>query len=1114
MSGKILARVSALSLAILLAACGGDGDSTPLVDTSGGGGNPNDPNSPVNPENPGDTTPPPILSIQATPESVIAGNSRRIDISAVDADGNKVTGTGNQVTLSSVCAASDSATFDNTNLNISDGSVFTNYTPTAACVGSDIITARWNGDDEITKDLEMLVIQAESTPSLLLSADPASVIAGNSRRIDISAVDADGNKVTGTGNQVTLSSVCAASDSATFDNTNLNISDGAVFTNYTPSEDCVSPDIITARWNGGDDIMKSLSIEVLATQVPDLVLGRYMGGVFLEGEIHVLDSLPLSNTGPESSTTRLSVDVYDKANMRLAQGKEHKVDFYSSCSDSGWAGFNQASVTSETGEAKTVYTLGSDSLCTTSDTVYARLNDNYSVKAKLNIPIIDTNVPAQLLKVGILTGINFNEGNITANPGNLKITAGQPAPETELRFDIVDASNKLDTGTHTYEFTSMCLDAGRATITGTNGVAISGKGIATYTASAQCIGPDTVSVIVNENSDLRASTDLIIAEQQLVLGSLDGAGGFNPGVLNIASNQLGYNSNQNTTTDILTAVALEDGTGGYDVLRGTNVSLDLFSTCTESNRSTITTTGTTQTGELISLYTANDCVGDDVIYGRITGSQELASGSVTIAKKEGLDLQLGHFDSSSSNFVGDIIGNTRSTALLSGVQTKLFLSIVDKATGERVKGQPLTVEFASRCGGIPGAESPLSANTSTISLGYTEILYTAKSCDLPQDLVTATLTGTEGLLATAEVTIDLGKASANSLTADFPAPNSIAPSFLSTEGRETTSTLRVQLKNNQNKGVQGEIISFRLDNPNDAGSTDSAILTPVDGGRTDASGFAEVKIKAARNVDNVVFRVVSSFTDSDGNVIETFSAPIAVNSKLPVQERFSLGTSNFAPDAQGKNGVEVDLTLLAADDQGNRIRGNTIVNFETYLGTAANKKQAGSIDPECILDNDGRCTVTWEGLNIVSTNEAEKFATIRAYTQGIRADGSTGIIESSTRLLMSTSANIQVELTPNSITSAGGAFCAEAFVDILGNSGINAPPVGTTLEFEATGGTLIPASSSSFTLGSSSALLLPSKTFEGCTFFEPDPTSTDPLRLTVTATPPAGSPVSTTVVAP
>jgi len=115
---------------------------------------------------------------------------------------------------------------------------------------------------------------------------------------------------------------------------------------------------------------------------------------------------------------------------------------------------------------------------------------------------------------------------------------------------------------------------------------------------------------------------------------------------------------------------------------------------------------------------------------------------------------------------------------------------------------------------------------------------------------------------------------------------------------------------------------------------------------------------------------------------------------------------------------------------------------------------------------------------------------------------------------MTTSAGIQVELTPNSITSEGGAFCAEAFVDILGNSVVNAPPVGTTLEFEATGGTLIPASSNSFTLGSSSALLLTPQTFAGCTFFEPDPTSTDPLMLAVIATPPAGSPVSTTVVTP
>jgi len=951
------------------------------------------------------------------------------------------------------------------------------------------------------------------TPTLSITANPAEVIAGNSRRVFISAFDADSVKATGVDVKVVLSSVCANSTdegaAATFEKNSLDISEGSVFTNYTPTEACIGTDTISARWNGNDEVKAELDITVLEPPTPVLALGTYIGDVFQEGEIEILDSLPLSNSGIESDKeTRLRVALYDIANKRLVDGIEHKITFYSSCSSSGWASFDEALVTPETGDANTLYTLGDDSRCTTSDTVYARLDDDFSIKAKTEIGINDTNVPEPVLRVGVLTGGTFNEGDISADPAGLRIITGQPSPETELRFAIVNASDEPHPGSHTYEFTSMCIDAERASIT--NGNTQSGLGIATYKASEECLGTDTVSVVINGNSDLRASVDLVVSEQSLVLGSLDGAGGFNFGALKIANKDLGYNSNETTTTDIFTAVALDEGGGNYKVLRGAKVSLELFSTCTESGRSTITSTGTTETGELISEYTANGCVGKDVIYARIQGGEELISNSVTISKKEGLDLQLGHFASPSS-FIEDVIGNDRDTSLLPGVQTKLFLSIVDNATGERVKGQPLTVEFASRCGEASNADSPLSTNTSTISLGYTEILYTAKTCDLEKDTITATLTGVEGLSATAEATIALDKAPANTLTAGLPMPNSIAPVWYSTDNRETTSELRVQLKDNDGNGLPNETITFTLDNP---GSDDVADLSPVDQGTTNASGFATVNIKAIKDFDNVVFRVVASYEIDDNNTLQAYSAPIAVNSKLPYEDKFSISTSNFAPDAQGSDTVKVPLMVLAADDQGNRIRGNTVVNFKTDIG---------SIEPDCVLDNEGRCPITWESLGV---DETDLYANITAYTHGSLSSGSTsgpgstGKIESTVKMLMATSTGVKVDLTnedlPNNvqvvipagfdvgIPAEGGAFCADAYVDLDGNGNGKkySPPVGTIMEFEVTNATLIPASSSSFTLGSSSDLLEEPKTFQGCTFVDPDPDRTEDMKLTVTVTPP------------
>ena len=842
----------------------------------------------------------------------------------------------------------------------------------------------------------------------------------------------------------------------------------------------------------------------IPTQGASLAIGHFDNtGNFVDGKIKSdITALTITSNESEPRTASLEVAVVDTDdNNSLVFGDDNDITFFSACvsSGNGWAQITPSTTSAEAGKIRAEYTPNEK--CAGEDTLFARLNDNYEIKADVTFNnTLEGATSAAELKVGSFDASdNFQLGDIRASNPILTIPASGVA-ETQLRVAVVDQTDTKIIGTsYNVAFTSVCLDAGRATIDNTPGITDSGEVLATYTASAECLGTDTVYAIVDGNNELRASTDLVVSTTSLALGSLDGAGSFDKGVLRTGSSELDYNTNASPETEIRSVVAKVDDQGDFlEVLAGAEINLEFFSICADSNLSTITSSGTTQSGELISTYTADGCVGTDTIYARIAGTTNLASAEITIKAKEGLDLQLGHFDNSGSPFSEGVIGNDRATALLPGAQTKLYVSILDGATGERVQGQPLTVNFESRCGEQPGAESPLSTNTSTISLGYTEILYTAKSCGIrKEDKITATLTGAEGLSATAEAKITLDKAPANSLTAGLPTPNSIAPAFLSTDGRETTSELKFQLKDNDGNGLPNETIAFRLDNP---ASVDVADLSPVDSGITDANGFATVQIKAIENFDNVVFRVIASYDGGSGNTLEAYSAPIAVNSKLPYAERFSISTSNFAPDTRGIDGVQVPLTLLAADDQGNRIRGNTVVNFRTDIG---------SIEPECVLDDQGRCSVTWESLGI-ATNYAE----ITAYTHGRLADGSTGEIETKVRMLMTTSTGVTVSLDKNTIPGdpvdpgdpvAGGAFCAEASVDLDGNGSKYAPPVGTEMKFEVTNGTLIPASSSSYTLGSSSALLITPYSFTGCTFIDPDPDRTELMKLTVTVTPPGGT---------
>lgn len=154
MSGKFLARASALSLAILLTACGGDDNSTPLVqvnpdgETSGGSSG-------------GTGTPPEQESILAlgtgsgdsfqggqislTASNLSSGGTTRLEFNVVDSNNGNTLATGQETTvaLSSTCDAAEFGGQDSSSdgpLITTSGKISTSYT--AGCSGADTITAR------------------------------------------------------------------------------------------------------------------------------------------------------------------------------------------------------------------------------------------------------------------------------------------------------------------------------------------------------------------------------------------------------------------------------------------------------------------------------------------------------------------------------------------------------------------------------------------------------------------------------------------------------------------------------------------------------------------------------------------------------------------------------------------------------------------------------------------------------------------------------------------------------------------------------------------------------------------------------------------------------------
>ncbi|WP_144823783.1 hypothetical protein [Marinobacter piscensis] len=1067
-------------------------------------------------------------------DTLMAGETTGISVSIVDPSNafGVIKDETNRVSFESICTNSGVASISPSDVSGGQGKVIAAYTPTAECAELlsdkiDVITATLT-TDTVTLQAEAVVTlqnQAWAPEAALapLQATSSSLTVGETATIDTRIIDPQsGDLIKQSDNSVSFSSICSVAGDASFNSPSVSGSEGFVYTQYTASPACLTSsggqDVITARLNGSDDVRVSLPIELNPQPTTDPSIGTGAGGNFVSGSIEVSPSTSLIIGDEEKGQASVTLSIVDQNNSNSPLvGLEHNVSFFSACISSGWASMDNRDISTEAGEIRATYTPGPQ--CVGEDTLFAKLNDDSEKLAQVtftNTPIVQP--PEPVIKVGSLDDKGeFQSGKIRAINPALTLNADGEA-STDLIVNIQIDGEPASAKPYDVQFTSMCIDANRASVTGTNSTQ-SGAILATYNASPDCLGTDNVVVFLNGENTLKANVDINVSDTKLAIGSYDGSGRFTDS-LAASRSQLDYNKEPEPTSEIRSVIAKVDDNGTFiEQLTGFQSSVEFFSTCLDSDLATIESTGNTESGELISTYRAQGCVGTDTLYGRITGTNEVASVPIQISPKVEQVLLLGHFDT--GEFTRGEIGKSRTSDLPVGAQTRLYLSLVDEAdTLKPLTGIPLSVELSSTCEGVVGSDSPFAATNLSLSNGYAEVLYTAQTCGtVKEDIVKATLTGSDGPLAKAKASISLDKNSvAHSLTASQPEPNSIAPGEYdgTYEDRTSTSVIQFQLKNKNGNGANlaNKEVSFRLDDP----AVSGIALTPTIA-ETNDDGFVTVTVKAKKGAQNSVFRVIASHEN-----LETYSAPIAVNSKLPFAERFSLSTSNFAPDTQpGKNGIQVELTVLAADVNGNRLRGNTIVNFKT---------DQGSIDPECVLDDNGRCTVIWESLNVDDT-----FATIEAYTHGREADASgqpagTGEIQAFTNMLMSSSDNVQVLMertvpAGGSIDPESNTYCATTWVNLPNETDRFSPPSGTGILFSLTQGEFINNASSSNSIPSSSSLLArpgytactkvrPAETVEeieipdgsgGVTIIEQ---TTLDIELSVTVTPPADAPLPAT----
>ena len=401
----------------------------------------------------------------------------------------------------------------------------------------------------------------------------------------------------------------------------------------------------------------------------------------------------------------------------------------------------------------------------------------------------------------------------------------------------------------------------------------------------------------------------------------------------------------------------------------------------------------------------------------------------------------------------------------------LKVSVVDAANGNApITDRDVEVRFRSGCStnGTATIVSPIITGS-----GIAETTYTANGCT-PTDTVTAFI---EGAQASASIVLNIDSADADRIISNAPEFTSIAPAGSGSSIRPSESEVSFTVVDQAGDPVPGVKVSFRI-----SGDTASpSIPVTIDPVEVTSNSTGDVSTLVIAGSDSTVVRVIAGIEKANGEISETQSPPIAINSTIPIESGLTLAASNFIPDAQFTAGIEVEFTVFATDKNGQNVRGNTTINFTTT---------GGSITPECPLSDDGACTVIWRSQAPWLTKPE-----ITATTIGELTAGGVGTISQSAQLFISSSRNPVVTLAPGPRTDE---YCA--FVSVEDNLGAAIhPPADTEVAFSINNGEILSAETTKTVRGT----FLPDDetAFVACIFAQRENAAT-PARLSVTVTTP------------
>jgi len=249
-----------------------------------------------------------------------------------------------------------------------------------------------------------------------------------------------------------------------------------------------------------------------------------------------------------------------------------------------------------------------------------------------------------------------------------------------------------------------------------------------------------------------------------------------------------------------------------------------------------------------------------------------------------------------------------------------------------------TVSFSSACASNGSSEIKPSLSSKT---GVFTVTYTAKGCE-GADRITARVGGLE-----ASGIVNVSPANLGAVEFVSAEPQNILLDGMSAAGKQHTSTVKFQIKNDVGGPLANADVTFKL-LTNTAGDGGVSLSTTI--GKTDNNGFVSTIVRAGTLHTTVR---VQATVDKGGFKISSESSNLVISTGIADQNSLSLSLSNLNPAAWDHFGVEVDVNIIASDRYNTPVPDGTAVAFYTELGQIA---------PFCATV-DGRCTVKWRSSN-------------------------------------------------------------------------------------------------------------------------------------------------------